>query len=650
MKKNQFVRIDIKTDNKDVIKELKDFESKNDLCLNEVIFSVDEFLYIYENNMHEYYNDTEVKLLNNIDLENYDKQTDFSNLIATGNFNCSNSKIIKFPRIVGGRFSCSGIDLSNPDLVFPIKMKEFLYFDSQKNFSDLYDVIPNGIENKIILDDSLFDKQRYIQGTEYTNIYYDALKFMSRYDNLEIVSKDGVRLNKFITKIQKNMEKNIAVKNTTSVEFITKDETSIQEFINLLKNHKKFKKYKLEKYKQEELINFIKQGIIEYTSIKIKNRKDYNNNLHDCFLKENTDVVISALINYMDKKIQTEKNNKRLIKTSEYMDNNDIFDALKKYGYMKIYKESVIKSIIKKFLSENGQVLYNDKNEKIKCISVEKYKILDIKTFIKSCVDIEINNYTEKTGNLLDRNDILHICRSEKNKSKYEMYSDEQLKKFIRQVLNNNKNIKQYETVHGKCICVDRLVDILNILDSYLKTLQDREKKQPESSIKTPEKIHEIPNKEKEIIEENIYIEKYIPKRVYNKISSLEEMPMVLDRLDSLNIDFSELHKQNASILLNGKICSGLKWKRPDCITSSFKDNVQDSRRLVIRQIYNINKEPIYICTEYFSSHTGSKKITEDYKATWNEKLGDDILQVIKDTNNYITLRKLRQNGYKWEK
>ena len=169
MKENQSLRLDIKT-NSDALRftvEMAEFLAYKKL--SEVRTSVNAFIDFYGKFVKRSFPDTTLELLTSIDLQEYDSCVDFRLINAHRDFNCANSSIKKFPNTVEGRFTCTGIDLSDPEIIFPKKINEFAYIDSTKDFSYLIEYIPDCIEGKIILNNSLFDKQKFIKDGKYTD-------------------------------------------------------------------------------------------------------------------------------------------------------------------------------------------------------------------------------------------------------------------------------------------------------------------------------------------------------------------------------------------------------------------------------------------------------------------------------------------------
>ena len=265
-----------------------------------------------------------------------------------------------------------------------------------------------------------------------------------------------------------------------------------------------------------------------------------------------------------------------------------------------------------------------------------------------------------KTSDYLDRDEI--VKKLVQDFDEFSDFSYDELKNITRRALNRNRNVVKQEPLDKNgtevmCVSVKDFDLILPVIRDYIAEQKCREEKEKEYGVffgneSDKEKNNEEPQQtsEQDVKDEEIYVEKYISKHVYNRISSLDNTPEILERLDGVNIDFSTINRQTGIIFINGKKYDGFRLKRPDCIVSSFKDNMDDPKRLVIRQVYDINNQPIYICTDYFGTHTGSKKITDEYKATWTKDLGKNVLEAIKNKDNYITLMELRQNGYRWEK
>jgi hypothetical protein len=566
--------------------------------------------------------DTTLELLTDIDLQEYDGSVDFRLVNAHHNFNCANSSIKKFPRTVGGRFTCTGIDLSDPEVVLPKKVNEFVYLDATKGFADLINIMPGCVESKIILDNSLFDKQNFMNDGKYTDAYHAALKLMSKYNDVEIVSQNGVRLKKLIEKIQKQMENFILEQQTASYQVLSpKDEMTVNEFIKNIKQHKKFKKYKLEKYKDEELID-----LIESVGIKLDSRKDSGNKPVKSFLrvcmKDNMDVFERFLAD----KAEQEKQQKYPIKTVYDLSINEIMVVLKQQGYFNIYKSSVLKSIIKDFLAQNGKLLRNANGEKIYCISMAEYRNVNINKLIESSVESKIQKIQEKTQEHLDRDDIFKICRSEKYANKYQDFSDEQLKRFIQQSMNNDTNINQYDTVSGKCILFGQLEYVMSNLDSYIKVQQEREKQQQQNkTIKQQQVVKEQKPELKpdtSVKVASIVIDKYIPVDVWKSVEKSchkKNSEKILYDINLVNLNPLDMESQGAVQALqdDGKFITLPTIKREyGCTLSQSCDSnrSRDRKRLV----WTVGDGPnglVFVAKGFVEQHVGSPKVWNAYNS-----------------------------------
>ena len=615
MKENQNLRLDIKTNSDALLFTVEMAEFLAYKKLKDVYTTVDKFFDFYNKFYQRKYPYTTLELLTNIDLQEYDGFVDFRLINAHRDFNCANSSIKKFPNTVGGRFTCTGIDLSDPELVFPTKIKEFAYIDATKDFKYLIGHIPNCIESAIILDDSLFDRQFFIKDGKYTDNYYDALNFMSLYGGVEIRAQNGITLKKVIEKIQKQMEKLILKQQTSSYENVSKDEMTVNEFIKHVKQHKKFKKYKLEKYKNEEL-----SKLIEDIDIKLETKKDANNKLVKCFFRSVMNDIIDALEQVLSEKINQEKQQKYPIKTNDDLDINDILDILKQQGYFDIYKSQVLKSVVKVFLSQKGKLLRNAKDEKIYCISKTEYARFNIKKLIKSSVETEIQKIQEKAHNHMDRDDIFKFCRSEKLYEKYQDFSDEQLRKFIQQALNSDKSIKQINTVSGKCILSGQFEYVLSVLDSHIKIQQEREQQQQNKIVQPVVKEQKIEQKPDTSIKvATIKIDKYIPNDIWKSVEKSchkKNAEKVLYDINTINLNPLDMESQGAvQAIQDGKlvIYPTIKREYGCTLTQSCDSNRNKDRKRLVWTVGDGPNGPVFVAKGFVEQHVGSPKVRNAY-------------------------------------
>jgi len=615
MKENQNLRLDIKTDSDALRLTVKMAELSVYKKLRDVYTTLDIFFNFYDKFYQRKFPCTTLELLTSIDLQEYNGSVDFRLINAHRDFNCANSSIKKFPNTVGGRFTCTGIDLSDSELVFPTKVKEFAYIDATKDFKYLIKYIPNCIESEIILDNSLFDKQSFIKDGKYTDNYYDALNFMSLHSGIEIRAQNGITLKKVIEKIQKQMGKLVLKQQTSSYETVSKDEITVNEFIKYIKQNKKLKKYKLEKYKNEEL-----SDLIEHTDIKLEIKKDSNNRPVKCFSRLYMDNVVGVLEQFFIEKTIQEKQQKYPIKTDEDFELNDIMNILKQQGYFDIYKLQILKSVIKNLLSQNGRLLRNEKDEKIYCISKTEYEKINIKKLIESSVENEIQKIQEKSHNYMNRDDIFKICRSEKLCKKYQKFSDEQLRKFIQQALNSNKNIKQIDTVSGKCVLFEQLEHVLSILDSYIKKQQEREQQQQNKIVQPVVKKQKTELKPDTSIKvATIKIDKYIPNDIWKSVEKSchkKNAEKVLYDINTVNLNPLDMESQGAvQAIQDGKlvILPNIKREYGCTLTQSCDSNRNTDRKRLVWTVGDGPNGPVFVAKGFVEQHIGSPRVWNAY-------------------------------------
>lgn len=334
----------------------------------------------------------------------------------------------------------------------------------------------------------------------------------------------------------------------------------------------------------------------------------------------------------------------QLIKSSVLSKDNEKYEVAK--SFCEEYPNLIITDS-RNTINLANELKKIEEKQKNEVVNVEKSRVAKVAPVI-----------TAKTDEYLDRDEI--VKKLAQDFDEFSGLSYDELKNITRRALNRNRNVVKQELLDKNgtevmCVSAKDFDLILPVIRDYIAEQKRREEREKEYGVffGTPEEKSPEEPKEESVPDDEesfIYVEKYISKQVYNRISSLDNTPEILERLDGLNIDFSSINRQTGIIFINGKKCGGFRLKRPDCIVSSFKDNMEDPKRLVIRQVYDINNKPIYICTDYFGTHTGSKRITDEYKATWTKDLGKNILDAVKDKDNYITLMELRKNGYRWEK